>query len=477
MATMQRSLFYSLLRNNIVTIIQLVHSMIVARLLSPNEVGLFATVAAFLAIAHSLRDFGVSSYLVQTADLSKEKLASALLILITIAWSMAVFIYVAAPVVAEFYGEEKIVQLLRLMALCFILLPFGTVNIALMKRRMAFGKLFVLGICVELVQAVVTVAAAYNGFSTFSMVMGALAAIVTTVLLAALLGKQSFKLLWSPRDIKEIAGSSMKLSASSMLKEVGTGMPEMALGKAQGFAEVGIWGKAASAINMLDKLMLSAIGGVLFPAYSELHRQGQLTWALLVRYLGNSLMIVWPLTMVLALNAEVVILVLFGEQWLAAAPVIPYICVAYLFRSAKSILLPAITAFGNFGELLRYQLIFQILMIIAVIIAAPIGLYAIGIALIVVEFIGFAMVIQSLAKSVTLSVRELLYQLVSPLFYCVILYLLHIGVKSIQQDIWLGFVLSVGAGGICWLIYVVLSGHEMGSYIKQYSINFFKRVI
>ena len=134
MSTVRRSLVYSALEGWVAIFFQVASTVVIARLLSPAEMGVFAVGAVFASLASTVRDFGVAEYLIQEKELSRDAFRAALSVNIAISWLMAVLLFALAPAVAEFYRQDGVAEVMRVQAASFLLIPFGAVTIAWFRR-------------------------------------------------------------------------------------------------------------------------------------------------------------------------------------------------------------------------------------------------------------------------------------------------------------------------------------------------------
>jgi len=97
MPSLRSSLFITFLASNGAMAIQMIVTIVLARLLSPSEIGVFSITAVLVYIAHIFRDFGVTSYLQREKELTRDKVATAFGVLIASSWVIALMIYLLAP--------------------------------------------------------------------------------------------------------------------------------------------------------------------------------------------------------------------------------------------------------------------------------------------------------------------------------------------------------------------------------------------
>ena len=142
MASIRNAVAYSFAQRYIAFVIQLALSVVMARLLSPKETGLYALAAAAVSIAGMLRDFGVSEYVIQERELTRDGLRSAVGLSMIISWTIAVILFLIAHPLANFYKDEGILKVIYVLVLNFVFLPIGTMTFALLSKEMAFKSIF-----------------------------------------------------------------------------------------------------------------------------------------------------------------------------------------------------------------------------------------------------------------------------------------------------------------------------------------------
>ena len=138
MSNLRSSLAYSFAGSYVAVPLQLVSTMVIARLLTPAETGVFAVAAVFAALASTFRDFGVTEYLIQEKELKSEHIRASLTVNIAISWLMALLIFAGSPWVADFYRDPGIADVMRVQACNFVLVPFGAVTMAYFRRQLDF---------------------------------------------------------------------------------------------------------------------------------------------------------------------------------------------------------------------------------------------------------------------------------------------------------------------------------------------------
>ena len=117
MVSIRRSLALSFLDRYTGMATAVVAAIVLARLLTPTEIGLYAVVASLTSIAHRFRDFGIGQYLIQTTELTEDNVRSAFTLTLVFAWSIAVLFFTLSPFVAKVFNEPTVQQILIVVAI------------------------------------------------------------------------------------------------------------------------------------------------------------------------------------------------------------------------------------------------------------------------------------------------------------------------------------------------------------------------
>lgn len=391
MSKVRKSIFLSFGQNYFSFMLQFLASIIIARLLTPAEIGVFSVAMVLIGLAHRLRDFGAASYVIQEKELTPDKIRAAFSMTLITAWLMAAVIWLGADYAAEFYREPGIRSVMWVISLNFLLIPFGTIPMAYMQRKMDFEHIALINVSSNTVSTASSVALAYMGFGYLSLAWGSVAGILCNMVLAQ---------VWRPKDLpllpglKEIRGVFSFGSLSSLvmiLSDISQGAAEMILGRLSGMSMVGYFGRAMGLVSMFDRFVMSALWSVALPHFAEQSRNEGAMKHSLLRSMTYATGLAWPFFACLGFLAEPVITILYGDQWLSSIPLLRLLCIAMMLLSPFLLMSSIMTAIGQMKQNFYLLSAFVPVRILSLLIAAPFGLQAIGISFIVVNFIGAGM--------------------------------------------------------------------------------------
>lgn len=337
--------------------------IIVSRLLTPDEIGIFSVSLALIGFAHVLRDFGVGQYLIQAKEVSHEHLRAAFTVMLLTACTLAGLVYLLRTPLAQFYGREGVADVLGLIALNFLIIPFGAPTMSMLNREMKFGRIAIVNLSNNLVQHGVTIACAWAGLSYMSLAWGSIAGMLTNVLLLGLIQPRHMFLLPTFRNLKDVLNFGYKSTASSLLTEFANSSPDLIFGRTLGFSAVAYFSRAIGVINLATGQVLRIVNSVYLPAFAARIRAGDDAGELYGRSINYVVAFTVPLLGFVGLMAEPIIHLMFGHQWTQSATLVSMFTVAGMVAAPFALLGSALVANRQVGLYLRLQLSVQVVRI------------------------------------------------------------------------------------------------------------------
>ncbi|MDP4528131.1 oligosaccharide flippase family protein [Alkalimonas delamerensis] len=302
--------------------IALCSAIAVARLLTPEEIGTYAVVAALVMILSEFKALGAGVYLVREEQIDSGKVRSALGLTMLMSWLLAAVILLLAVPIARYYRIEEAPLLLLMLASTFVITPYVSIPYALLVRAMDFGALRTIKLVSALASFGVTLAGIVWGLSFYALALGYAFGFATQLGLLNRLYRPA-QMQYRPQfcQLQSIASLGLLTTAAEFMKRASQVMPDLVIGRLGTTFEVGIFSRGQGFVQFLSDGLRMGVGIVSLPYLSEIKRSGGDLAAAYIR--GSALFnaLAWPVLAVAALASLPVIRVLFGDQWDAAAPI------------------------------------------------------------------------------------------------------------------------------------------------------------
>lgn len=344
---LRRSVAITFFSTNANTIIQFGVTVVLSRLLTPAEVGIFSITIVVTGIAAIFRDFGVSSYIQREKELTPEKIRAALGLLLTSSWVLAALIYLTSGYVADFYAQTGIQAVLKVLSISFLLVPFASFFYALLARNLEAEKQAIVNAVGTVSFATSCILLAWLDFGYMAMAWANVINIASTIIAYIPLRPRGTPCVpafrnWGPQ-LRFGAGAIL----GGLIDRIYNSIPDLVLGKVSGPHDVGLYSRANGLVSIFQQVAGPTINYNAVPYIAKHHHSEQPLAPIISKATSYLTGLSWPAFIITALFAEEIIRVLYGSQWIAAAPIAVYLCIQAAFRMGYSLSGPAMTAIGK----------------------------------------------------------------------------------------------------------------------------------
>jgi len=467
--TVRRSLAFSFVERYLSIVMQFGASIIIARLLTPEEIGIYSVGAVIVGLAHVLRDFGVTNYLIQEKDLTATKIRAAFTATLIIAWGVAGLLFLSGPWLAEYYEEPGMQQVVSVLAVNFLLIPFGSPVLALLRRNLRFDRLLWINVGSAFAHSATSVSLAVLGIGFMSLAWGGLAGVVATTVLATLNRPKGMPLLPSVRGIRKVLQFGGTASAATLLSEAGLSAADLVVGKMLGFASVGYYSRGWGLVSLFNYAIGAAVSPVMHSSLAETHRSGRALAEEYLRALTYITPLAWTFYGFAGFMAYPLLHLLYGSQWDVAAPIVQVLCLAFALRALTFFSGQAFLARGDVRNMLLMQVILQPLRIGMTVLAATVSIVAVAWVQVIFYAATLAVTHWLLHSKIELSWRKFIHGLIpSGIISAVALIPTVLVVVAMgETDAGLGGLgISVVATGATFVLALRFAGHPLGRELR-----------
>ncbi|MBN9694943.1 MAG: oligosaccharide flippase family protein [Zoogloea sp.] len=387
MASLKSAALISVGEKYIVFFIQFVSSIALARLLSPSEIGIFSIGSLILSISHALRDLGISNYIIQEKNLSQARLQSAQTLMVITSWLLALLAWGGSWWVGGFYDEPGVGLVLRVLSINFVLLPFGSISMAVLKRSMKFDSLLRINTAATLVQSGVSVGACWLGAGFIGLAWGGVAGTLVTVGLALWLGASGTTFWPGLKEWRHVLSVGGRFSGASILWELGLSLPEIVVGRVVSLEAAGFLGRAQGVVGLAYRSLMEGLTPVLMPHFAKGHREGADLPAHYLKSVCYVSGLTFPIFTCLAVAMDAIVLLLYGNQWTSAVAPARILCIGSAILSIAVVTGAVVAGVGEARYTLRFQLVGQPLKIVLIMIGAFLSLNHVAAGMVVGDLV------------------------------------------------------------------------------------------
>lgn len=337
--------------------IQFASSVVISRFfLSPSEVGLFSIALAAAMLVAIFQDFGLSRYISGLPVLGPEDILRCSSVALLFSLVVAGIIAAGSFALAWVYGQPTLLPIMLIIAATYLVVPFAVIPMARMGRAMRFGGHFAVNVGGAITQAGVAVALAALGYSSFSLAWATLAMGCARALIAQGLCPSP---PWPLRldGLRPVLHFGTRSSVLYLTGALGSRSPDLVIGKLLDLSAVGYFSRAVSLSDQFRMLVAGAIGSVFYPAFARIRDRGEALGPAYLRVCAGYSAIIWPGMAGLALAAQPLVRLLYGEAWLPTAPLLSMIALTEVMLISLPLVSDLPILLGRLDRLLAYNMI------------------------------------------------------------------------------------------------------------------------
>lgn len=364
-------------------------SLILARLLLPEEFGLIGMIAVFFSVGKALIDSGLAQSLIREQEADQEDFSTVFYFNLAASILIYLAIYFTAPLVADFYNQPILINILRLYCISFIIMAFGAVQSARFTKKMRFKTLTLIAVPATIIGGIIGIVMAYTGFGVWSLVWSQLATTAISTAQIWIYSKWTPSLTFSIPKFKDHFNYGYKLTLSGILYRVFNNIYIIIIGRYFSAAQVGFYTRAETMKQMPVSNLSNALNKVTFPLFATIQNDDVRLKRVYKQLMKMVVFAVAPVLIILAVLAEPVFRFLFTEKWLPAVPYFQILCITGIIRPVLSYNLNVLKVKGKSGLYLKLDVYKRGLTILAIVIGIQFGIYGLLYAQVVLHFFFF----------------------------------------------------------------------------------------
>lgn len=375
-----RSGALSLIARGLNITIQFGSTVVLARLLSPEDFGLFAMVSALTGFAPALIDLGTKDAAVQESHISPEKISALFWLSTAIGGSLTVVTGLCASLIASFYHEKELERLVQIWALVFLLSALPNQHIALLRRSLMFKKIAIVELSANLMGAVGAIALALIDYGYWALVSRPLLIAAVTLVGAGLACPWLPNLPRYTAGLGEMFKFGINITAFTIIDYFGRGLDRVVLGYTQGAKPLGYYQNACLTYENPLAIVSIPLHSVAVAALSKLRGDVDELKRSWENALSSLCFFAMPGFVVLAVIGPEVVVLLLGDKWVYAGTLLSIIALrgpAHVVERTQGWLH---VAAGRSDRWMRWGIISCIVQLAALFIGLPFGVIGIATA-------------------------------------------------------------------------------------------------
>lgn len=312
-------------------VLEIVVFAIISRLLTKSDFGYYAAVSGIIAIFVSISEAGLGSAVIQKKDASKRFISTAFTLSCIICLIMSLLLVGLAPQLARLVADETLVLPLRIMAVSLFFHGVVSVGNGILCRQLNFKAIGIINVLSYSIASVISVVMAAMGFGLYSVVALTVShSIISALLLFIKVRFPAFSI--GRQETKEIVSFGGWLTMGVILNNLTHQLDKLLLPKWISVETLGAYNRPAGFVSTITTKINGIFDTVLFPILSDLQNDKNKVSEIFLRAISllNSFSVV--LAAIFIFNADLIIRLFFGENWLELVPIMQIVSISVVFN-------------------------------------------------------------------------------------------------------------------------------------------------
>ena len=369
-----RGLFWGMLNNGTMQVLNLIIGIFLGRLLTPADYGIVGVLAIFTAIAGDLQSAGFTQALINIKRPTDRDYNSVFWFNVLVSVAMYVLLFLAAPLIARYFHQPVLTDVSRFLFLSFLISSLGIAHNAYLSKNLMVREQAVAGVTGLTVSGLVAILLAWKGYAYWALAWQQVIfiSVVNLVRLRYSKWRPSLKIDFGP--VREMFPFAVKLLGTKILTTISQNILTFIFGRMLPIHAVGNFSQANKWNTMGHSLVTGTIGQVAQPVMAEITDDQEREARVFRKMLRFTAFLSFPAMLGLALVAREFILITVGPKWLECVPLLQILCVGGAFLPLYAVYQNLVISRGRSDIYLWCNAVQIVLQIALVLIFAPKGI-------------------------------------------------------------------------------------------------------
>ena len=332
-------------------------SIVLARLLAPEEFGIISLIMIFINIANVFVLNGFGESLIQKKDADVTDFSTVFWCSISLSVCLVIIIWICAPAISLFYDNNELVWPLRILSLKLVLASFNSIQQAYISKNLMFKKMFFATLVGTVASAFTGIAMAYLGFGVWALVAQYLTnSTIDTLTLFIIIDWKPRK-IFSKKSAKNLVGYGWKITGAALINELYTQLRSLVIGKVYSTTDLAFYNRG----NMFPQVIMTninaAVTKVFFPVMSNYSNDRNHLREFSRKSIKGTALVTFPIMAYLIVAADKIIPFLLTEKWAFSIPYMRILCLYWIVQPLQTTNWQVLKSVGRSDLCLKLEVI------------------------------------------------------------------------------------------------------------------------
>lgn len=369
--------------------VSFVVSIILARLLSPEDYGLIGILTIFIAISNSIVDSGFTNALIRNNNITDIDYSTAFYTNLVLSLIFAAILFHCSIPIAVFFERSELVLLTRVMSSVVVINALAIVQRARTTKAIDFKTQTKISIISSILSGVIGISMAYMGYGVWALVWQHISNQLSISVLFWIYSNWIPKFVFSLDSFKQMWSFGSKLLVSTIIDTAWKEVYQIVIGKCYSLTTLGFYTRANQFSSMCSTNLNTVIQRVSYPVLSSIQDDKIRLKLAYKKLIKTSMLVSFILMLGMATCAKSMILVLVGEQWLNCVPMLQIICTYGMLYPLHSLNLNMLQVQGRSDLFLKLEIIKKIIAIGPLLLGIFVDIYLMLIGSLITNLIAY----------------------------------------------------------------------------------------
>jgi O-antigen/teichoic acid export membrane protein len=373
---------------------RLITSIILARLLFPEDFGLYGVSLIVIRLGRRISNFGFSTVLVQKDEINRAEIDT--IFTASFVLNLAVFsvLLAGAPYFARFVHNKAVVDLVRVIALTFIFNTFIMVGESLLKREMDFKHISIARSVRSAANYATAIVMALLGFGVWSLIGGEVVAVLVNMVLVLAFARWMPRLRYYHAVFKKLYSYGMRVSAVDYLNYFINNVDYMLIGRYLDMTALGYYERAFNLMSLTRRQVGRSMNEALFSAFSRIKNDPQRIVRNLKQIVNYTALIAYPVLIGLIFLAPSLVYNLYGPKWILTIKPLQIMCISGLFQTLITGFFSVIYALDFVTDRIKAQVVYLVLLTLIIYALIPYGINGVAWAVVIASSVYVGLILR-----------------------------------------------------------------------------------
>ena len=335
--------------------------LIIARILSPDEYGIIAMLAIFMAISQSIIDSGFSNALIRKNDRKEIDFSTTLYFNVVISTLIYGILYLISPFIASFYGIQELESIIKVVGTTLIWGALTIVQQSILTINVDFKTQMIVSLFAAILSGIIGIIMAMSGYGVWALVGQMVTVSIFRTIALWLVAKWRPITGFSKESFKNLFGYGSKILMAGILETIYRNLYSIIIGKYYQANALGLYHRGEQFASYAASNITGVIQRVTFPVMSSLQDDTEMLNKAFIKTLRTTCFFVFPIMTYLFMVSEPLVKLILTDKWIGCVPIIQILCISYMWYPVHILNLNILQVSGRSDLFFKIEVIKKII--------------------------------------------------------------------------------------------------------------------